>query len=60
VVKPVRQGSSVGLQFVERIEDWQKALAEALKFDSEVLSRRKLSGANARVGILGDKLLPGS
>jgi D-alanine-D-alanine ligase len=30
VVKPVRQGSSVGLQFVERVEDWQKALAEAL------------------------------
>ena len=23
VVKPVRQGSSVGLQFVERVEDWQ-------------------------------------
>ena len=24
VVKPVRQGSSVGLQFVERVEDWQR------------------------------------
>ena len=24
VVKPVRQGSSVGLQFVERVEDWPK------------------------------------
>src|SRR5271156_6961083 len=27
VVKPERQGSSVGLQFVERAEDWQNALA---------------------------------
>ena len=27
VVKPVRQGSSVGLQFVERVEDWPDALA---------------------------------
>ena len=24
VVKPVRQGSSVGLQFVEQVEDWQR------------------------------------
>jgi len=26
VLKPVRQGSSVGLQFVERVEDWSAAL----------------------------------
>ena len=31
VVKPVRQGSSVGLQFVERVADWPGALAEALQ-----------------------------
>src|SRR5580698_6346840 len=30
VVKPVRQGSSVGLQFVNRMEDWQTALTESL------------------------------
>jgi D-alanine-D-alanine ligase len=30
VVKPARQGSSVGLQFVERAEDWPGALAESL------------------------------
>src|SRR5262245_16188889 len=28
VLKPVRQGSSVGLQFVERVEDWTAALTE--------------------------------
>src|SRR5579871_2581141 len=28
VLKPIRQGSSVGLQFVERVEDWGKSLAE--------------------------------
>jgi D-alanine-D-alanine ligase len=58
VVKPVRQGSSVGLQFVERIEDWQKALAEALKFDSEVLIEEKIVGRETTVGILGDEPLP--
>ncbi len=58
VVKPVRQGSSVGLQFVERAEDWQKALAEALKFDSEVLVEEKIIGRETTVGILGGEPLP--
>jgi D-alanine-D-alanine ligase len=58
VVKPVRQGSSVGLQFVERPEDWQGALAEALKFDSEVLVEEKIIGRETTVGILDGKALP--
>ena len=58
VVKPVRQGSSVGLQFVERVEDWQKALAEALKFDSEVLIEEKIVGRETTVSILGGEPLP--
>jgi D-alanine-D-alanine ligase len=58
VVKPVRQGSSVGLQFVGRIEDWQNALAEALKFDSEVLVEEKIAGRECTVGILDDEALP--
>jgi len=58
VVKPVRQGSSVGLQFVERVEDWQPALAEAMKFDSEVLVEEKILGRECTVGILADAALP--
>jgi D-alanine-D-alanine ligase len=58
VVKPIRQGSSVGLQFVERIEDWQGAVAEALKFDSEVLVEEKIIGRECTVGILDNKALP--
>jgi D-alanine-D-alanine ligase len=58
VVKPVRQGSSVGLQFVERAEDWQSALAEALKFDSEVLVEEKIVGRETTVGILDGGALP--
>jgi D-alanine-D-alanine ligase len=58
VVKPVRQGSSVGLQFVERVEDWRTALTEALKFDSEVLVEEKIVGSECTVGILDDKPLP--
>jgi D-alanine-D-alanine ligase len=58
VVKPVRQGSSVGLQFVENAGDWQNALAEAMKFDSEVLVEEKIAGRESTVGILANKALP--
>ncbi|MGD0207629.1 MAG: D-alanine--D-alanine ligase [Verrucomicrobiota bacterium] len=58
VVKPVRQGSSVGLQFVERVEDWPMALVEALKFDSEVLVEEKIAGRETTVGILAGQPLP--
>jgi D-alanine-D-alanine ligase len=58
VVKPSRQGSSVGLEFVERVEDWPAALASALKFDSEVLVEEKIIGRETTVGILDGKALP--
>jgi D-alanine-D-alanine ligase len=58
VVKPSRQGSSVGLEFVERVEDWPAALANALKFDSEVLVEEKIIGRETTVGILDGKALP--
>lgn len=58
VIKPSRQGSSVGLQFVEQAEAWPAALAEALKFDSEVLVEEKITGRETTVGILNGKPLP--
>lgn len=58
VVKPSRQGSSVGLQFVDTIEQWPAAIAESLKFDTEVLVEEKIVGRETTVGILGDKVLP--
>jgi D-alanine-D-alanine ligase len=58
VLKPVRQGSSVGLQFVERVEEWGKALAEAMRFDSEVLVEEKIVGRETTVGILAGMALP--
>lgn len=58
VVKPARQGSSVGLQFVNRVEDWTTALTESLKFDSEVVVEEKIIGRETTVGILDGKPLP--
>jgi D-alanine-D-alanine ligase len=54
----VRQGSSVGLQFVEEVADWSRALSAALRFDSEVLMEEKISGRETTVGILGGEALP--
>jgi D-alanine-D-alanine ligase len=58
VLKPVRQGSSVGLQFVDRREQWAPALAEALRFDSAVLVEPRIFGRETTVAILDGQPLP--
>jgi len=58
VLKPARQGSSVGLQFVEKVSDWDKALAESMRYDTQVLMEEKIAGRECTVGILGDQALP--
>jgi len=58
VLKPARQGSSVGLQFVEKVSDWSKALAESMRYDTQVLMEEKISGRECTVGILGENALP--
>ncbi len=58
VLKPVRQGSSVGLQMVDTVGQFRGALAEALRFDSEVLMEEKILGREATVGILAGQALP--
>jgi D-alanine-D-alanine ligase len=58
VVKPVRQGSSVGLQFVSGVEQWPDALREALRYDTQVLVEERIDGREATVGILDGKALP--
>jgi len=58
VVKPVRQGSSVGLQFVERVAEWSEALREAFRYDSQLLVEEKIVGRETTVGILDGQALP--
>ena len=58
VAKPSRQGSSVGLQFIEQVADWPRALTESLKFDTEVLIEEKIVGRETTVGILDGQALP--
>jgi len=58
VLKPVRQGSSVGLRLVERGEDLLPGLAESLRYDHEVLMEERIVGSEVTVGILDDEALP--
>ena len=58
VLKPVCQGSSFGLNFVERVSDWGSALAEAMRYDSRVLVEERIFGRECTVGILGAEALP--
>jgi D-alanine-D-alanine ligase len=58
VLKPVRQGSSVGLQMVDRVEEFATKLAEAFRYDTQVLMEEKIIGRETTVGILGGEALP--
>jgi len=58
VLKPVRQGSSVGLQFVERVADFGAALTEALRHDTQVLMEERIVGRETTVAILDGQALP--
>jgi len=58
VIKPVRQGSSVGLSFVDQPTAWQAALEEGLRHGDELLVEERIIGREVTVGILGDAPLP--
>lgn len=58
VIKPVCQGSSVGLQFVREIGEWGPALANALRHDARVLVEEMIVGRECTVGVLAGQPLP--
>lgn len=57
VVKPSKQGSTVGLSVVKRREDFAAAVAEAFRHDDEVMIERFVPGRELTVGILGGEAL---
>lgn len=58
VVKPVCQGSSVGLVFLDSPEGWHRALATAFEHDRRVLVESRIVGRELTVGILDGAALP--
>jgi D-alanine-D-alanine ligase len=58
IVKPSKQGSTVGLSIVKRPEELQPAIDEAFVHDDEVMIEQFIAGRELTVGVLGDETLP--
>src|SRR5213076_2242850 len=58
VVKPPRQGSTVGVVIVKNERELNSALVEAAKYDGELLIEKFVPGRELTIGILGDQALP--
>lgn len=58
VVKPSKQGSTVGLSIVERGAALAPAIALAFEHDDEVMLESFVPGRELTVGVLGGKALP--
>ena len=57
VVKPSKQGSTVGLTVVKNPEDYEAAVALAARYDDEVMIERFVPGRELTVGVLEGKAL---
>ena len=58
IVKPNKQGSTVGLSVVRDAAKLQAAIELALRYDDEVMIERFVPGREFTVGILDDQALP--
>ncbi|MBN3080722.1 D-alanine--D-alanine ligase [Pectobacterium sp. PL64] len=58
IVKPSREGSSVGMSKVNTLSELPAALEEAFRHDDDILIEKWLSGPEYTVAILGDEVLP--
>jgi len=58
VVKPSKQGSTVGLTVVRSRAGLQPAITQAFQYDDEVMIERFVPGRELTVGVLGEEALP--
>jgi D-alanine-D-alanine ligase len=58
VVKPARQGSTVGVVIVKDASELDSAMTEAAKYDRKLLIEKFVPGRELTIGILGDQALP--
>ena len=58
VIKAPRQGSTVGVHIVKKVEELDPAIIGAAKYDSELLIESFVSGRELTIGILGEQALP--
>ena len=58
IIKPSKQGSSVGLTLVKKAQDLENAVTLAARYDDEVMAEQFIPGRELTVGVLGDVPLP--
>jgi D-alanine-D-alanine ligase len=58
IVKPSREGSTIGLTRVTHAQEMREAYRKAARHDSMVLAEEFIAGAEVTASILGDQALP--
>lgn len=58
VVKPAREGSSIGCRLVKRADEWSPAFAAAAQHGGDVVVERFIAGRELTVGIVAGEALP--
>lgn len=58
VVKPVNEGSSIGISKVNNLDALIEAWELATEFDNQILVEKFISGPEFTIGILGKEILP--
>lgn len=58
VVKPPKEGSSVGVHIVRTEADWKAAVADCAQYGDEILVEDFVEGKELTVGVVGGKVLP--
>jgi len=59
VVKPVAEGSSIGVSIVKQAEDLPSCLEKAFSFDRRVMVEKFIPGKEVHIGVLGKRVLGG-
>jgi D-alanine-D-alanine ligase len=57
VIKPIRQGSSLGMSIARSRDEFIAGVRTAFQFDSEVLVEQYISGREITVGVIGNSSL---
>jgi D-alanine-D-alanine ligase len=58
VIKPCRQGSTIGITVAKTEEEFEKGKKEAFEYDERVIAERFINGKELTIGILSSKVLP--
>jgi D-alanine-D-alanine ligase len=57
IVKPRREGSSIGISIIRKLADLCEAIEKAMKWDADVIVERYINGKEIAVGLLDGRVL---